>query len=227
MGINDETRLPSPKLGRGAGGEGRPRAVIFDIGGVLTTSPVAGIRGWAESCGIDYAVLGPVIAAPEGAWSRFETSALTPEAFREAFEAECSTAGLTVDSAAFLASFSNLPVRDDMLAVVNHLKGRLPLGCITNNVHRDGMRPERLYALFDVVIESAKVNLRKPDHRIYQMACELLGVSPDEAVFLDDFGINLKGARALGMTTIKVDETTRAIDELEAALGIPLPRSSE
>lgn len=202
------------------------RAVIFDIGGVLTTSPVTGIRTWAEASGIDYAVLGPVIAAPEGAWSRFETSALSPEAFKEAFAEECAGCGLTVDADGFLASFSHLPIRDEMIAVVNHLKGRLPLGCITNNVHRDGMRPERLYALFDVVIESAKVNLRKPDPRIYQMACDLLGVTPAEAVFLDDFGINLKGARALGMTTIKVDDTTRAIDELEAALGIPLPRPS-
>jgi putative hydrolase of the HAD superfamily len=200
------------------------RAVIFDVGGVLTTSPVAGIRAWAERCGIDYGVLGPVIAAPDGAWSRFETSALTPEEFRAAFEAECEACGFTVDSAAFLDSFAHLPVREDMLAVVRHLKGRLPLGCITNNVRRDGMQRGELYELFDVVLESAVVGVRKPDARIYHLACERLGVTPPEAAFLDDFGINLKGARALGMTTIKVDETSRAIDELEAALGFPLPR---
>jgi putative hydrolase of the HAD superfamily len=224
MASNSESVHPCPSIGRGAGGEGQIRAVIFDIGGVLTTSPVAGIRAWAEGCGVDYAVLGPVIAQPAGAWSRFETSELSPEVFKEAFESECAAIGLTVDTAAFLASFSNLPIRDEMIAVVNHLKGRLPLGCITNNVHRDGMRPEQLYALFDVVIESANVNLRKPDPRIYGLACDRLGVTPREAVFLDDFGVNLKAARALGMTTIKVDETTRAIDELEAAIGIPLPR---
>jgi putative hydrolase of the HAD superfamily len=200
------------------------RAVIFDIGGVLTASPVAGIRAWCEGCSVDYAVLGPVIARPGGAWSRFETSELSADAFREAFEAECAAIGLTVDTAAFLASFSHLPIREEMIAVVRHLQGRLPLGCITNNVHRDGMRPEQLYALFEVVIESAKVNLRKPDPRIYLLACERLGVAPEQTVFLDDFGVNLKAARALGMTTIKVDETHRAIDELEAAIGIPLPR---
>jgi putative hydrolase of the HAD superfamily len=202
------------------------RAVIFDVGGVLTTSPVAGIRRWAESCGIDYAVLGPLIAAPDGAWSRFEKSELSPEEFQAAFETECAGCDLTVDTAAFLASFSNLPVRPEMLAVVRHLQGRVKLGCITNNVHRDGMRPSQLYAHFEVVIESAKAGLRKPDPRIYEMACAQLGVTPPEAVFLDDFGVNLKAARALGMTTIKVDDTTSAIDELEAALGTPLPRTS-
>ena len=202
------------------------RAVIFDVGGVLTASPVAGIRSWAEQCGIDYSVLGPLVAAPAGPWSRFETSELSPEEFAGAFEAECAAQGLTVDSATFLASFSNLPVREEMLAVVRALKGRFKLGCITNNVRREGFGRAEVFTLFDVVIESAKVGLRKPDPQIYLLACEQLGVTPEETVFLDDFGVNLKGARALGMTTIKVDETTRAIDELEAALGLPLPRQA-
>jgi putative hydrolase of the HAD superfamily len=201
------------------------KGVIFDVGGVLTASPVAGIRAWAESSGIDYAVLGPMLAAPDGAWSRFEKSDLTPDAFAAVFQEECAAVGLGgVDIPAFLASFSNLPMREEMIAVVRHLKGRLPLGCITNNVHRDGMRPSTLYDLFDHVIESAKAGMRKPDPRIYRLACDALGVTPPEAAFLDDFGVNLKGARALGMTTIKVDHTISAIEELEAALGIPLPR---
>ncbi len=201
------------------------RAVIFDVGGVLTESPVAGIRRWCEECGIDYGVLGPLVAAPASAWSRFETSELSPQEFITAFEAECAERGLTVDAAGFLASFSNMPVREEMLAVLRHLQGRYKLGCITNNVRREGHggRPE-LFSYFDVVIESAKVGLRKPDPRIYLLACDQLGVRPEETVFLDDFGVNLKGARALGMTTIKVDETDSAINELEAALGIPLPR---
>jgi putative hydrolase of the HAD superfamily len=114
-----------------------------------------------------------------------------------------------------------------MVAVVEHLRGKVRLAAITNNVRREDHRPTPLYDLFEVVIESAKVGLRKPDPAIYHLACDELGVTPPEAVFLDDFGVNLKGARALGMATIKVDETMRAIDELEAVLGIPLPRMSD
>jgi putative hydrolase of the HAD superfamily len=202
------------------------RAVIFDIGGVLSASPVAAIRAWAEGCGIDYGVLGPLVARPESAFSRLEQSALTPEQFAREFQAECASQGISVDPHGFLASFSALPQRPEMHAVVRHLHGRFKLGCITNNIIRDGAAAGRgdIFDLFDVVIESAEVGLRKPDPRIYLLACEQLGVSPEQAVFLDDFGVNLKGARALGMTTIKVDETTRAIDELETVLGIPLPR---
>jgi putative hydrolase of the HAD superfamily len=112
-----------------------------------------------------------------------------------------------------------------MVAVVRALKGRYKLGCITNNLRREGGGDRwGIFALFDDVIESSAVGLRKPDPRIFLLSCEHLGVRPEEAVFLDDFGVNLKGARALGMTTIKVDETASAIDELEAALGISLPR---
>jgi putative hydrolase of the HAD superfamily len=202
------------------------KAIIFDIGGVLSASPVAGIRAWTEQCGIDYAVLGPLVARPESAFSRLERSDLTPEQFARQFQAECAAAGITADPLAFLASFADLPQREEMHAIVRHLHGRYKLGCITNNVLREedaGARAE-IFACFDVIVESARVGLRKPDPRIYLMTCEQLGVAPAEAVFLDDFGVNLKGARALGMTTIKVDETTRAIDELEAVLGIPLPR---
>jgi putative hydrolase of the HAD superfamily len=201
------------------------RAVIFDIGGVLTQSPVAAIRAWAEGCGVDYGILGPLVAQPESAFSRFERSALSDEEFCREFEAECVGAGISADPRAFLASFAGLAPRPEMIAIVEALRGRCGLGCITNNVRREptGGRGD-LFSLFDVVIESSRVGLRKPDPRIYLLACEQLGVTPEQAVFLDDFGVNLKGARALGMTTIKVDETTGAIDELEAVLGIALPR---
>src|SRR6185437_14246190 len=99
------------------------------------------------------------------------------------------------------------------------------VGCITNNVQA-GERNPLLDDLFEVVIESSKVGLRKPDPRIYQIACESLGVQPEQAIFLDDFGVNLKAARELGMATVKVDETPSAIDELERLLGVALPRAA-
>jgi putative hydrolase of the HAD superfamily len=125
--------------------------------------------------------------------------------------------------------FQGFGERPEMVAVVKHLRGRVKLGSITNNVARDEPAQRRtsgidVQSLFDVVVESSIEGVRKPDPRIYEIAAERLGVTPQESVFLDDLGANLKGAKALGMHTIKVDHTTSAIDELEAALGIPLPR---
>ena len=76
--------------------------------------------------------------------------------------------------------------------------------------------------MFDVVIESSKVGVRKPDPRFYEIALDAVDVAPDDAVFLDDLGVNLKPARALGMTTIKVDDPAVALAELEAVVGFPL-----
>jgi putative hydrolase of the HAD superfamily len=77
-------------------------------------------------------------------------------------------------------------------------------------------------SLFDVVVESSKVGVRKPDPRFYELACEALGIEPAEAVFLDDLGVNLKPARAMGMTTIKVLDPDTALAELESVVGFPL-----
>ena len=76
--------------------------------------------------------------------------------------------------------------------------------------------------LFDVVVESSKAGCRKPDPRFYEIACEELGIEPSQAVFLDDLGINLKPARAMGMTTIKVTDPGEALRELEAVVGMVL-----
>ena len=79
-----------------------------------------------------------------------------------------------------------------------------------------------IYALFDAVLESRVLGVRKPDPRFYELACEALGVQPDECVFLDDLGVNLKPARALGMHTIKVTDPDAALAELEHLLGLAL-----
>ena len=95
---------------------------------------------------------------------------------------------------------------------------------LTNNVV--GMDPSGaiadVVAHFDVVIESSVVGVRKPDPAFYELACERLSIEPGDAVFLDDLGINLKPAKALGMTTIKVGDPAVALAELEAILGFPL-----
>ncbi len=209
---------------------GRYRAAIFDIGGVLTHSPVTRIKEFCREHGIPDEVRVAIFAPEDGPWSRFERSEIPPEGFAELFDRHVAGLETRATGASFLAwFFEGFGERPEMVAVVRHLRGRVKLGSITNNVARDEPAQRRtsgidVHSLFDVVVESAIVGVRKPERRIYEIACEQLGIEPPEAVFLDDLGANLKGARALGMHTIKVDETTRAIDELEEALGIPLPR---
>jgi putative hydrolase of the HAD superfamily len=202
------------------------RAVIFDYGGVISTSPLLGMQAYCERENVPMDAIRQLFASHDGAWSRFETNSISREEFVQAFEAEARANGYTLDGWGFLdAFFAGMSVRPEMVAVARWLRGRYRVGCITNNVQA-GERNPLLDELFEVVIESSKVGLRKPDPRIYQIACSELGVQPEEAIFLDDFGVNLKAARELGMGTIKVDETTSAIDELEQMLGVTLPRES-
>mgnify|MGYP001070303637 FL=1 len=207
------------------------RAAIFDIGGVLTVSPVHRIIDFCRRHGIPDEVRYAIFAPHDGPWGRFERSEIGPEAFAAEFDALVHPTGAAVTGREFLEWFGQgFEPRPEMIAVVRHLRGRLRLGCITNNVPADGRgreRPFDPYELFDVVVESSKVGLRKPDPRIYLLACEQLGIAPAEAVLLDDLGENLKAARALGMVTIKVDPSPSAIDELERILGWPLPRQHE
>ncbi len=204
-------------------------AAIFDIGGVLTHSPVTAIIDFCRQHGIPDDTRIAIFGPEDGPWSRFERSELSPAGFIEAFNDHVRPSGTAATGATFMAWFAGgFGPRPEMIAVVEHLRGRVKLGAITNNVVRDDPAERTsgidVQSLFDVVVESSVVGVRKPEPLIFRITCEALRVEPHEAVFLDDMGANLKGARALGMTTIKVDHTLGAIDDLEAALGIPLPR---
>jgi len=204
------------------------RGVIFDFGGVISTTPFTGMRAYCEEAGVRWDDLRQLLAGEEVAWSRWETNTISTEQFVQEFEGEAARVGLTVDARAFLKSFfAGMNTRPEMVAVVKALRQRpgLRVGCITNNT-QSGVRNPLFDELFEVVVESSVVGMRKPDPRIYEHTCALLQLQPREAIFLDDLGINLKAARALGMATIKVDETTSAIDELEQLLGFPLPREA-
>jgi len=206
------------------------QAAIFDIGGVLTHSPVTRIKDFCTEYSISDTVRIDIFGPEDGAWSRFERSELTREGFAGEFDRHVSVCETTATGKYFLEwFFQGFGVRPEMVGVVKHLRGKVKLAAITNNVSRDEPAQKRtsgidLPSLFEVVVESAIEGVRKPEPRIYQIACEKLGIEPHDAVFLDDLGANLKGARALGMRTIKVDHTLSAIDELERELGIPLPR---
>jgi putative hydrolase of the HAD superfamily len=201
-------------------------AAIFDIGGVLTTSPLQNIRAFESRSGIADGALRPLFSSHDGAWSRLEKGELSRRDFVAAFESEAQALGLSIDGEGFLAAFfGGLVVREDMVAAVRVLRALMKTACITNNVARDEGQASGVLALdelFDVVIESSRVGLRKPDRRIYELACESLGVAPESVVFLDDFGSNLKPAREMGMTTIKVDDASSALRELERVVGLSL-----
>jgi putative hydrolase of the HAD superfamily len=206
------------------------KAAIFDIGGVLTHSPVTRIKQFCIDHHIPDEVRFAIFAPEDGPWSRFERSELTREGFADEFDVPLKACGCPATGRYFMEwFFQGFGERPEFVGAVKFLRGKVKLGAITNNVAREEAAVTRtsgidVQSLFDVVVESAIEGVRKPEPRIYQIACEKLGISPHEAVFLDDLGANLKGARALGMVTIKVDDTLSALDQLEEVLALKLPR---
>lgn len=200
-------------------------AVVFDLGGVVCDSPLHAINRFEAAQGLEHNALNRAIAnsGPEGAWSRLERGELEPEAFVAPFTQDLKRAGFDVDGGELFAAIrSASQPRPVMLEAIARIRSSaLPVAALTNNWREDeGEHP--MLDLFDVVIESAKTGVRKPDPKIYQLTCEALGVEFYQAAFLDDIGTNLKAARALGMTTIKVDDPLVALGELEELLGFPL-----
>jgi putative hydrolase of the HAD superfamily len=202
-------------------------AVVFDIGGVVMDSPLHAIARYEREHGLAANAINRVVvdSGEPGAWARLERGELTLANFVAAFEADCRTCGLTVNAARLMAYVAEASVpRPRMLEAIRRLRrSRFRVGGLTNNWVTKGARVAAdLRPHFDVFLESAVVGLRKPDPRIYSLVCERLGVPPARTVFLDDIGRNLKPARALGMTTIKVDDPEQALRELGALLGLEL-----
>ncbi|MGH6872506.1 MAG: HAD-IA family hydrolase [Rhizomicrobium sp.] len=206
-------------------------AVIWDFGGVFTTSPFEAFARYEREKGLPADLIRRINGANhlENAWARFERAELDLEGFDKAFAAEAAALGHRVPGRDIIGLLAG-DFRPEMIEALRRIKAKFKTGCITNNVpaNQTGSAEGRsLYArdvmeLFDHVIESAKTGIRKPDPRIYQMMCEALRVGPEACVYLDDLGVNLKPARALGMTTIKVESAAQAIAELEQATGMRL-----
>lgn len=206
-------------------------AVIFDLGGVVTDSPVQAIQRYERELGLERNAINRAIvdAGDAGAWSRLERGELTLETFRAPFEADCRRAGLEVDAGRMMEHIAQArEPRPQMLAAIRRIRERgLRVGALTNNWRSEARGPSPVRELFHCVVESSVVGLRKPDPRIYLLACRELAVEPAESVFLDDIGRNLKAARALGMTTIKVDDPDAALRELEGVLGFAVSPAPE
>ncbi len=206
-------------------------AVIWDFGGVVTQSPFQAFSRFEAQHGLPAGFLRTVNARDPhaNAWARLERNEISIDAFDALFAAESRALGHEVRGARVLELLDGA-LRPVMVEALERLRVRLWIGCITNNFAagadaRFGPAREdkaRIMGMFHHVIESAKAGVRKPDPRIYRMMTDALGVAPQECVYLDDLGINLKPARELGMRTIKVGEPEPALAELESMVGFAL-----
>ena len=219
------------------------RAVLWDFGGVILTSPFEAFRRYESAAGLPQDFIRTINSTNphSNAWALLERSDISPAEFDELFAQESSARGHRVPGADVLALLSG-DIRPNMVAALDAvIAAGFKTACLTNNmvttshntvttnndmVSASDSSNERASALtavmdrFDVIVESSKVGVRKPEPRFYEIACEMLDVTPGECVFLDDLGINLKPAAAMGMRTIKVVDPVDAISQLAAITGI-------
>ena len=209
-------------------------AVLFDFGGVVTTSPFEAFSRYETEIGAPTDSIRRINSPNpnNNAWAKMEKSEVDISEFCELFEAEAADFGLELSGQKVLECLSG-NVRPEMVRALEILKQRVRIGCITNNMksgHGAGMARTseqaasvaQIMEMFEVVVESAKVGLRKPDVRIYELACSELGVDPRNCAYLDDLGINCKPAANLGMVAIKVVDPQVALDDLERVVGFSL-----
>ncbi len=211
---------------------GTVSAVVFDLGGVITESPMIAFAAYEREAGLPEGLIRQLNSTdPDtNAWARFERNELDVAGFSEAFEAEAAALGHRLDAGRVLAALRG-EVRPAMVEAIRRLRAHgLPLGMVSNNVSpmERGGRMDDILDMFDVIVESSIEGIRKPEPEIYQRALERLSeavgrrIEAADCAYLDDLGINLKPARALGFSTIKVVDPDAAIAELSALVGFPL-----
>ena len=201
-------------------------AVFFDFGGVILASPFEAFNRYESTNGLPPDFIRQVNAADphSNAWARFERSEITVTEFDAAFAAESERFGHRVQGSDVLSLLSG-EVRPEMVVALDRvIEAGYTTACLTNNVVGGDARPDVLAVMsrFHYVLESSKLGVRKPEPAFYELACEVAQVTPQECAFLDDLGVNLKPAAAMGMTTIKVTSADQAISDLETVLGIAL-----
>ncbi len=214
------------------------KAVLFDFGGVILSSPFEAFNAYEAANGLPLDTIRSINATnpDENAWARLERSDVNAVEFAELFQREAAAAGFEIDGHAILGLVSG-DLRPVMVEALRRIgDAGFKTACLTNNFRSredrgsgvDSADPDRAAALrsvmrmFDAVIESSRVGIRKPEIGFYEIALRELGIEATDAVFLDDLGVNLKPARSMGMQTIKVLHPDQALGELEAILGMEL-----
>jgi putative hydrolase of the HAD superfamily len=210
------------------------KAVFWDFGGVILSSPFDAFNRYEEANDLPKDFIRGINARnpKENAWAQLERSDIDAAGFSDLFQAEAEEMGHSVPGSEVLKLLSG-DVRPEMVEALRRVRKNFTMACLTNNV-RSGAGPgmarsadkaaqiAEIMTLFHHVVESSQVGVRKPEPRFYEIACETAGVSPENVVFLDDLGINLKPAKAMGMQTIKVLGADKALADLEAIIQIPL-----
>jgi putative hydrolase of the HAD superfamily len=201
------------------------RAVLFDFGGVISSSPFDAFSRLEEEQGLPLGFIRMVNATnpDDNAWAKLERSEIDLDTFAALWSEEARALGHDLDGRAVLERLSG-QIRPEMVAAIRTCRATYKTACLTNNFGSAeaavSAEVAGVYELFDAVLESRTLGVRKPDPRFYEMACSALDVGPQECVFLDDLGVNLKPARGLGMHTIKVTEPDVALRELAEVLQL-------
>jgi putative hydrolase of the HAD superfamily len=203
------------------------RAVLFDFGGVISSSPFEAFAHLEAERGLPADFIRTVNATnpDSNAWARLERGEVDLETFGSLWSDEARALGHELDGRLVLERLAG-EIRPAMVNAIRSCGTKYKTACLTNNFTRAEAvlsdEVAEVYALFDAILESRVLGLRKPDPRFYELACEALHVEPGECVFLDDLGVNLKPARALGMHTIKVADPDAALTELGELTGLSL-----
>jgi putative hydrolase of the HAD superfamily len=200
-------------------------AVLFDFGGVILSSPFEAFAEYEIEVGLPVDTIRKINTTnPDtNAWAKFERREVNPEEFTRLFEGEASALGYEVDANRILEGLHG-SLRPSMVKALQRCASRFKTAMLTNNITPMGEQDldqdvQKVVGIFDVLIQSSIEGCRKPEEKFYEIACERLNVKPENCVFLDDLGINLKPARAMGMSTIKVTDPEDAIKELYEILG--------
>ena len=204
------------------------KAVFWDFGGVITSSPFDSFNTFEESQNLPKDIIRTINSTnpDNNAWAKLERSEIDQEEFDSLFEFESQEFGFSIRGKEVLTLLKG-QIRPEMVKALRKIKNKLVQGCLTNNIQSNDNQEiqkentsisrahQEVMGLFDFVFESSKENVRKPDPRFYELACDRGKVKPSEVIFLDDLGINLKPARVLGMQTIKVVKADLALRELQ------------
>ena len=212
---------------------------MFDLGGVFLAGGPDAVRGFGARHGIPAAAWDAIRAdlfAETGLWSAVERGERAFEHFVVHLRELVAAHGVEIapeharDFMQNTGEKARDRLRHEIVAATTRIRARMPTALLTNNIRewRDQWRSLfDVEALFDVVVDSCEVGMRKPEPAIYELTRSKLGVPHDRIFFLDDLGVNLKAARALGWQTLRYDDTARVLEVLDAIAAAQPPRTDE